>query len=91
MQPRSACCKPEQEGFHLGITERRRVPKAVEADQGPNPIDIYLLRAYAVVQIANALVQLVEHLRGLQRGQEFGAAFHGCLTLYRISALLSQS
>lgn len=37
----------------------------MKPDEGAHPMDINLLRPYAVVQIANALAQLVEHFHGL--------------------------
>ena len=50
-------------------------------DKRPYPMDIGLLGAYAVVQIANALAQLIEHFYGPKRRQRSSAAFHGYLIL----------
>ena len=44
-------------------------------------MDINLPRAYAVVQIANALAKLIEHFHGLQGWQRWRAAFHDFLVL----------
>jgi hypothetical protein len=41
-----------------------RVAQATESDDGAHPMDMDILRPYAVVQIANALAQLVGHFHG---------------------------
>ena len=46
----------------LNPTQRCRVLKAMKSNKGEYPIDLSLLREDAVVQIADALAQLVEHL-----------------------------
>ena len=58
------------------------MPKSVDSDKRPYPIDISLLGAYAVVQIADALAELIEHFHRQKRGQRRRAAFHGHLMLY---------
>lgn len=42
----------------------------MESNKQTHPIDINVLRAYAVVQIADALAQLIEHFGRLQRGRK---------------------
>ena len=46
-----------------------RVTQVMESDEGAHPMDIETLRPYAVVQVANALAQLVEHFHGIQGRQ----------------------
>jgi len=46
------------------------VATAMKSNKRANPIDINLLSPYAVVQIADALAQLVEHSCRFQRGKE---------------------
>ena len=53
----------------------------MEPDKCTHLIDIGILRAYAVVQIANALPQLIEHFHRLKRRQRRSAVFHGYLIL----------
>lgn len=47
----------------------------MKPDEGAHPMDINLLRPYAVVQIANALAPLVEHFHGLKGRQRCTDAF----------------
>jgi hypothetical protein len=48
-----------------------RVMQAIESHEGAHPMDIHLLRPYAVVQMANALAPLVEYFHGFHaQGKE---------------------
>ena len=50
-----------------------------EINRGLSPVssvDIRLFGSYAVVQVADALPEPVEHLDGLERRERYGAGFH---------------
>ena len=82
--------QPGQKCLYLRTAHRCRMLKAVEPDEHSYPIDISLLRAYAVVQIVDAFAQLVENFHGFKRRQRCSAAFHDYLMLYEITVYLSR-
>jgi len=67
--------KQREKGLDLGATHGIRMPKSMESDERPYPIDISFLGAYAVVQIADALAQLIEHFYRQKRGAEKACCF----------------
>jgi hypothetical protein len=77
--------QPGEERLELAAAHGCRVAQAMESDKSAHPVDISLFRSYAVVQIANALAQLIEHLDGFQGWQRWVAAFHNFLVLYKTS------
>lgn len=62
------------------------MPQAVEPNVRPNPMDIIPLGSYAVVQIPDALAQLVEDLDRTQWRQVAGDDFHSPLILFFCTA-----
>jgi len=60
--------EPEKEFLNFIRPQYRRVAAVMKSNKGAHPIDINLLSPYAVVQIADALAKLVEHLCRFQRG-----------------------
>ena len=69
--------QPTEKGLDLGPGHVGRVPQLVEADEGPHPVHIGILGARAVVQVADAFTELIQHLGRLQGRQGLAAAFHG--------------
>lgn len=57
------------------------MPQAVEPNVRANPMDISPLGSYAVVQLPDALAQLVEDLERTQWRQVVGDGFHSLLAL----------
>lgn len=55
--------QPTQEGFDLRAAHVARVEQPVKADKAAAPIHIDFLGAAAVVQVADALAQLVQQMR----------------------------
>ena len=51
--------QPGQEGLNLVTAQINRVTQAVEANKGPHPMDVGLLRTYAVVKTAHLVANLV--------------------------------
>ena len=49
----------------------------MKPDEPAHPVDITILRPYAVVQVTDALAKLVEQFGRLERGKNKGSAFHG--------------
>ena len=62
--------QPAQERLDFRTAYAGRMAHAMEADERPAPVDLGFLGAPAVVQHPNPLPELVEHLRGAQRGQK---------------------
>lgn len=55
-----------QERRDLGRSKHPRMPLTVKQDIAPNPMDVRLLRAPAVVTRANGLADLIQQFRGLR-------------------------
>ena len=54
--------QPGQKRLHLGPAQLNGMPSAMEENEHPYPVDIRILRTYAVVQIANTFTHLVQQL-----------------------------
>ena len=52
-----------------------RVMQAIESHEGAHPMDMDILRPYAVVEIGNALAQLIEHFHGFHAQGKEGKGF----------------
>ena len=77
--------------LHLRRRHLARMAHAMKAHEGAHPVDVGLLGAYAVVQVANALAHLIQQPLGLQRRQggrppRRDALFHGWRLLYKHTA-----
>lgn len=55
-----------QKSFYLGLAQATRVTQAMKLDEPAHPVEVGLLCAQAVVQIADALTHLVQQTRRLQ-------------------------
>jgi hypothetical protein len=54
----------------------------VETDESLYPVDISLLRPYAVVQVTDAFAQLIENLHRTKSRESSSDVFHDLLLLY---------
>ena len=57
-------------------------PMARPANEEPDPVDVHLLSAEAIVHVAKALAQSVQNSGGLQHGS---AGFHGIFNAGHVS------
>lgn len=75
------------------LLERQSRPRTRCARKGKarTHIDTNLPRPYAVVHQADALAQLIEHLRGLKNKQQRSAAFHNYLILVKAPVQLPEN
>lgn len=63
----------------------------METNEAADPFDIGFLGPYAVVQIADALAQLVEHFDRFQGRKGSRAAFHDSFTTGWLSSIYAET
>src|SRR6185369_2650549 len=68
--------QPRKKGLDFGAAQLGRMPHAMEVHERAHPVHIGLLCSDAVVQVADALAQLIEQPRRLQRRQRGTSAAH---------------
>ena len=68
--------EPTRKAFDLGGSYLARIAQVMEPNEGADPVDVGALGAQAVVRVAQALSNPVDHARRVPRRQ-YGAGVRG--------------